>query len=543
MKLRLRSLESKQTHRLEIPNTTNFQQLKEAIILQLFPSSSSSSSSQQHNLLLSLNKKDEIRGSSPDVSLQSLGVTSGDLIYYSINPFAFSSPIPDLPRGQLHDSRKISTNNAEIVDSVSTQKVESVKLDELSVPSVESRDLMETQMEGTSNLSNPSDHFGNSGNTQMIESSKVDGLIGSGSRTQELKVTQIEISLKLSDVNGEKSNDLAEGADEMEVDDESDKVGNHKFSVPSFLNKVFVKELGDAAAAANGGGDYKLLVIALHAVLLESGFVAYDQISGRKVDGFFLSEEWPSQAFGITLHYTLPEVTTSKVDETVVIKFQTMGKFMNIYGSLAKKGFGVRRVCLDEPRFLPALSYIWKRGGDMTDICSHNETDDSRKLFPNHDIFEFWKIVKDGLSYPLLIDLCEQVGLVPPPCLKLLPTELKLKILESLPAVDVARMECVSSELRTVASNNDLWRMKYEQEFGNAEASQRECQWKAKFSSFWKAKRGFCRLIERRQTPRFMPRHGRHPPFITIREYGRIPPVVGVPLFFMRTGERAGFEL
>ncbi|CAO2813539.1 unnamed protein product [Amaranthus hypochondriacus] len=62
MKLRLRSLETKQTHKIEVSNTCNLQQLKEIIIFQLFPSSSSSSSSSSsctdshRRLLLSLNK-------------------------------------------------------------------------------------------------------------------------------------------------------------------------------------------------------------------------------------------------------------------------------------------------------------------------------------------------------------------------------------------------------------------------------------------------------------------------------------------------------
>ncbi|KAG5406341.1 hypothetical protein IGI04_012460 [Brassica rapa subsp. trilocularis] len=46
------------------------------------------------------------------------------------------------------------------------------------------------------------------------------------------------------------------------------------------------------------------------------------------------------------------------------------------------------------------------------------------------EVFVFWRRVKDCISTPLLIGLCDKSGLELPPCLMRLPTELKLKILE-----------------------------------------------------------------------------------------------------------------
>ncbi|OVA01183.1 F-box domain [Macleaya cordata] len=71
-------------------------------------------------------------------------------------------------------------------------------------------------------------------------------------------------------------------------------------------------------------------------------------------------------------------------------------------------------------------------------------------------VFEFWKTAKDGIA----INLCEKNGLLSPPCFTFLHTDLKLKILEFLPGVDVARIGCVSSEFKYLSSNNDLWRKK-----------------------------------------------------------------------------------
>lgn len=532
MKLRIRSLESKETHRIEVPNTYNLQQLKELISEQLSLSSSSSSSSVLGNLVLSLNRKDELFGSSPEETLQSIGLTSGDLIYYSRNSFAFSSQNPNLSHAQLEKP-------LELEDLMDTQKFESGKLDELVVGSDQTREFVDAQMEGSSELTNPNAQTGDLVNSNKLECGNSDELVGRSAQTRELMDAHMGKSLKLSDPNNQTGDTLetaqsieeTEGDDEMEVDDESVLDAKARFSVPSFLKKVFVKEVGDAT----NGDNHKLLVIAVHAVLMESGFVGYDPVSGMKVDGFHLPDEWPSSAFGISLHYTLPEVSSFEMVETVVVKFQTLGRFVNVYGTLPKKGFGVHRVCLDEPRFVPSLSFVWKKT-DCTGLSK--ESDESMKLFPNREIFEFWKIVKDGLSYPLLIELCDKLGLVPPPCFMRLPTELKLKILESLPAIDVARVGCVCSELRFVSSNNDLWRSKYEEEFGNVVASQRECQWKAKFASAWdikKKRKRVCMPYSWREPHLFRPlfpgRRDPNPlgyPFIIGGDYDRLP-ALGIP--------------
>ena len=67
------------------PNWFTWGQPHQQILSQSIPSSSSSS------LHLSLNRKDELHASSPQASLQSLAITSGDLIFFTHNPTAFSS--------------------------------------------------------------------------------------------------------------------------------------------------------------------------------------------------------------------------------------------------------------------------------------------------------------------------------------------------------------------------------------------------------------------------------------------------------------------
>ncbi|KAK7372708.1 hypothetical protein VNO80_06095 [Phaseolus coccineus] len=102
MKLRLESLEFDQTFTIKVPNSCSLQQLINTLSHNIASSSSSSSS-----LHLSLNRKDEIRASSPHDSLHSLGMVDDDLIFYSLNPTAFSLEIlagdaPSTPAVEKH---------------------------------------------------------------------------------------------------------------------------------------------------------------------------------------------------------------------------------------------------------------------------------------------------------------------------------------------------------------------------------------------------------------------------------------------------------
>ncbi|KAF5733229.1 F-box family protein [Tripterygium wilfordii] len=246
-----------------------------------------------------------------------------------------------------------------------------------------------------------------------------------------------------------------------------------RLSEPYYLRRVLREELG------NDGSHHKLLVVAVHAVFMEAGFVGFDPVSGMRVDGFRFSEGQLSNTYSLSLWYTLPEFLpneSNSMPEFVVLKFQSMGHFMNVYGSMAKgSGSMSCRVCLNEEKFAPILSLV------------HTHLDkDMNDLYPEKEVFDFWKIVKDGLALPLLICLCDQNDLVLPACLMRLPAELKLRILELLSVVDTVRMGCVSPEMHYLSSNNDLWKQKFEEEFGKETLVPIcPCDWKEKFASAW----------------------------------------------------------
>ncbi|XP_074345204.1 F-box protein SKIP22-like [Apium graveolens] len=450
MKLRLRSIQTNQTLKIEIPNSSSLLNLKQALSLQI--------SSSCDSIHLSLNRKEELGGESSQQTLQSLGVISGDLLFFSVNSSFSSDPTrPEIEK--LQDSVDISVVESE---NVVNMKDESVNL-----------------------------------NTHDLNCVNFDGEKSADLETLEKLGDEKEGNLDLGDTQMGESQELME-IDEEVVDFDVGK----SLSVPGFLRKVFVEELGD-----DGGNHHKLVVIAVHAVLLESGFVCYDPVTNLVIKGFNFHEKWPSTAFVMSMRYTLPEIVNrdcARGDgvETVVLKFQSMGKFFKVYGSLSM-GSGTHCVCVNEDQLVPFLNLIWANCGS---VSGSNENGAVLFTDPAREVFAFWRTMKDKLALPLLIDLCEKAGLELPPCFIRLPTDLKLQILACLPGVDVAKVACTCSELRYLSSSDDLWKQKFVEQYGDAEPSEGGALWKEKFA----------KALEKRKRRRtaagtFLMRRDRHP--------------------------------
>lgn len=426
MKLRLRSIDTNQTLKIEIPNSSSLLNLKQALSLQINSSSDS--------IHLSLNRKEELLGESPQQTLQSLGVISGDLLFFSINSNFSSDP-----------TRPVVQNLQDSVDSL-----------------VVKSDIVENMKGESVNL-----------NTHELNCVNLGGNEKAADETLEKLGDENEGNLDLGDTQ------MGESGELMDIDDDGvDFDVGKSLSVPGFLRKVFVEELGD-----DGGTHHKLLVIAVHAVLLESGFVCYDPVKNLVIKGFNFPEKWPSNAFVMSMRYTLPEIVKDdcvKVDgvKTVVLKFQSIGRFFKVYGSLST-GSGTHCVCVNEDQLVPFLNLIWANCGSVIET---NENGGVLFTDPAREVFEFWRTVKDKLALPLLIDLCEKAGLELPPCFIRLPTDLKLQILACLPGVDIAKVGCTCSELRYLSSSDDLWKQKFVEQYGDAEPSEGGALWKEKFA-------------------------------------------------------------
>ncbi|KAK7269944.1 hypothetical protein RIF29_22764 [Crotalaria pallida] len=419
MKLRLRSLESKETLKIVVPDSCSLQQLKETISGSI--SSSSSSSSSPSSIHLSLNRNDEIHASSPHLSLKSIGIASGDLVFYTLNPTAFSRET------LIHKPSQFESNSRD---------EPTLDIDMSDAPSIPEHEKSPT--------------------LDVFEAETMDTVDGS--------VAAVPVSVG-------KSN-----------------------SQNSFLKSVLSESLGD------GVNDFKLLVSGVHAVFLESGFVLADKAVG----------DFPS-VFGrstTSFRYSLPEIMNNNSSDikTVTLKFPSMGHFVKVYGSLSDvAGSGLPELCLDKSKFARPLEKMLNDG----------DGDD--------DIFEFWKMVKDKLALPLLIDLCDEAGLDPPPCFMCLPSDLKLKILELVPGADLAKMAFMSRELRYLSSSNDLWKLKFEEEFGQVGSGGKF--FKDMFALHWVSKKKRLRLLLPYAQPR-LPQRVRFFPVRDPNPFG-VPSIVG----------------
>ncbi|XP_077241546.1 putative F-box protein At1g23770 [Tasmannia lanceolata] len=230
-------------------------------------------------------------------------------------------------------------------------------------------------------------------------------------------------------------------------------------SVSCFMRRVF-KEI---AINEKGKDDLRVLMIAVHAIFLDSGFMALNPSTDRVSHGFHIPEKG-SKSPVLSIRYTLPDLLNSDAD-FVVLKFQILGKSLIVYGSLM--GFENHRLSLDASRFVPSLDFVCRNGDGNCEL---------------KDALELWKIVKDGLCLPLLIGLCEDNRLSLPPCFMGLPIDLKTKILGLLPSIDIGKMASVCSELKYLTSSDDLWKYKFLEEFGQLDEKLQGSCWKEKFA-------------------------------------------------------------
>lgn len=469
MKLRLRRHETRETLKLELADSSTLHDLRQRI--------NASSPSSVH---LSLNRKDELLAPSPEDTLRSLGVTSGDLIYYSLDHSAFVASVQEI------ESASSSETHQALVPSGESSEGKSGESATLGPQSERNHDSMGI------------------GFTEVV--SDVDMNI------EDQSIVNLNPGVE----------DSAEGSTgpdpmDVELDLELDAAGSKRLSVPFFLKKILLEKSGDTS-------ELTTLALSIHAVMLESGFVLLNHGS----DKFSFSKELLSTS----LKYTLPELITRNTTESVTVRFQSLGRVVVVYGIL---GGSSRMIRVDKKRFVPVIDLVM----DTLKFEKQSSCSEYRELFT------FWRMVKDGLVMPLLIGLCDESGLELPPCLMRLPTELKLKILESLPASSVAKMCCVCTEMRYVASENDLWKLKCLREARHlvtSGPSGDSVNWKAKFAAYKKAKDA---AFGRRQSRAQYPTDRRNFPYFPMRGgHSRYPnPVIFEDPRFRLVGDRSiGFH-
>nr|XP_010904578.2 putative F-box protein At1g23770 [Elaeis guineensis] len=235
---------------------------------------------------------------------------------------------------------------------------------------------------------------------------------------------------------------------------------------------------------AKSKGNLGRLVIAVHAVFLDCGFVLADAGEPLLPDG------WHSPSATVSVRYTLPKLLSPLPPESngtaVVLSFSaTALDDVSINGSLDQPDSRIYRISFDISKLAGPL---------IKSMHGMNEKEEKKVL-------KLWRTVSDELSRPLLIEICSKNGLPVPYSLMSLPTDLKTRILDFLPGVDLARMQCVCAEWKQLASSDQLWKQKFEEEFGSwavDSATWKEIArywglvndtWKEKYATGWMAMR------------------------------------------------------
>ncbi|XP_062213802.1 F-box protein SKIP22-like [Phragmites australis] len=214
------------------------------------------------------------------------------------------------------------------------------------------------------------------------------------------------------------------------------------------------------------------LVAALHAALFDAGFLTSNPMGSH----LSLPRDWPSGALEpLTIKYTIPELVTilpvAEEGKVAVLNFSLIGNFVMVYGYVPGAQSEVRRLCLELPKLEPLL-YL-----------------DSHRLseVQEREILELWRVLKDEMCLPLMISLCQLNNLGLPPCLMALPVDLKTKVLELVPGVDLARVECTCKEMRNLAADDNLWKKFVVKFKDHGEGSRGRMSAKARFVEIWTA--------------------------------------------------------
>jgi F-box protein 7 len=360
-----------ETHRVDLPPTATLADVKALLASKL----SAAQPVPAESVRLSLNRSEELVSPDPAAALPSLGLASGDLVFFTLSPLtALAPPAYALPRNPSPGSGTA----ASIAEAVDRGK-----------------------------------------------GSKQPGTGGSSSSSQAQAVVvnpSFPVASDPPDVVMEEAFDATK-------------------SWSSFVLRDLKREMGNVGGAE--GTAAGRLVAALHAALLDVGFLPATQMGSH----LSLPQGWPSGALKpLTIKYTIPELSAmlsvTEEGKVVVLNYSLMANFVMVYGYVHGAQSEVCRLCLELPGLEPLL-YL-----------------DSDQLSRVHEkgVHDLWRVLKDEICLPLMISLCQLNGLRLPPCLMALPADLKTKVLEFLPGVDLAKVECTCKEMRNLASDDSIWK-------------------------------------------------------------------------------------
>ncbi|MCO5610668.1 hypothetical protein L7F22_064909 [Adiantum nelumboides] len=447
MKLRIRAAgvgaSPSSTFKVQVPAACSLQGLEDAIAEAL----QSRGSPVPRPLKISLNKREPIEGHSASL-LSHFGICNGDLLFYfessdgfadttsGINPGERSIPVLNVsPTSQERHTEPASVSIPASVGS-------SAHLDMASkdVASMRRELCAAAAARRASALAHPP------------EGDRVDaGNFATAANEPHIPMNVTDTSTDIH-MDGENS---PQDIHDDPVDAGQERLSN---SIPAILQRILNAEHGSVSRPSD------FLLLAVHAVMLETGFVVMNSVE----EGHTLPGGWSNGGVA-NICYSLREMPNAVNGVgSVVVKFLTLGGNVVIFGTITGSGLSPRKLSMLTSKHI------------IGNAVSH---DDPISSFS--DVFELWKCAKDELSLPLLTTLCETTGLPPPSSLLIIPTELKMKILERLSALELVKVGSSCSELRHLCANDELWKKLFYDDFGNPSAAQQSASfrgWKSAYA-------------------------------------------------------------
>lgn len=432
MKIRLRHA-SGNTQRAELPEICDLRALRERVSAVCgIPLSS---------VHVSLNRREEITGS-PGTLLSSLGICPGDLLYL-IDSSSVTSNVSDVAGRPT----EVQRDAAVVIPSLPTYSLknvarstqsESVQIRREKCASAAAKRL--TGSSDANNILKPEDAGQNSEKTPFMEVG-VGGAPSVGTASEHPNGNLKKIRM----MAGVKETVVKSTVDDMDSEP-SQRPG---VVAPTAETESVLRVLTGETSSLQTESPADILVVLVHAIMLETG-LTLNLPKDSPPQSYGLPAGWSSAQGPLTLSYGLAMAGSV----SCTLRFQSLGGFLLVYGTRNGRG-------------QLGNGDIYRLSLRVTDYCGPGGCLDGNTQQLSRKLRELVVSVKDKLSLPLLTAICQQAGLEPPLSLLLLPKEVKMQVLQRLPAPALAACACTCFELRHLSAEDDLWRDMYQKEFGN----------------------------------------------------------------------------
>jgi hypothetical protein len=463
MRLRLRHYQGGPTQRLEVETHCTLRMLRGAVALL--------TGQTENSVRISLNKVEELDGPG-NLLVSSLGICGGDLLYL-LDPRR-----PDVTR----------------VQDVSSGVPNDTKGRVLSIPRTTPSKGPDASAQGsTAPVKSGSNSFGKVDVAQerrercaaaaakrLAVLDRMEKVVAQHGGSDRVDPDSMEIDNVVDGSKAELHHPLTAGFGATSSGDGGEEKG--QFAPQPSANSAFPflqRVLSEVQITVHSSHD--LLVFAIHAVMLDTGFKPVGSGGSRAS----VDQCWQRAGGRSVAQYTLAsarEADPSAEALSCTVRCQQLGRNLVVYGSCDQDNqSAIYRLNLQLSEYLPPPAEI--QTILSADLPAEKRAEELLRLFKNTR--QLWREAKDVLAVPLLSALHQRAGLSPPVSLILLPVDVKNNILAKLSAKDLVAVSVTCSEFREAASSDEFWKALFEREFPHQRPAAGPGKWKEEFRRAW----------------------------------------------------------